>query len=127
MVICDSPETREEADKYFAAGMSSEEISDLINTGKNKITITEGAWEKGSNPVVDYFVWNGPEPENFDAETTFIRGDKIPPEPKTLDEARGMYISAYQNYLEEQWIKDLRKKYKIKVNKKLLKTITSVK
>ena len=126
VVVCNSPETREEADQYFAAGMNSEEISDLINTDENKITITEGAWEKGSNPVVDYFVWSGPEPENFDAETTFIRGDKIPPEPKTLDEARGMYISAYQNYLEEQWIKNLRKKYKIKVNKKRLKTINSV-
>ncbi len=50
----------------------------------------------------------------------------IPPEPKTLDDARGLYVSDYQKYLEENWIKELRKKHKIKVNKKLLKTIKGV-
>ena len=126
IVGCDDLETREEAEKYFAAGMTGTEISDIINSEEKKITIVEGAWEKGSNPVVDYYVWNGPGPRNFVAETTFIRGDKIPPEPKTLEEARGLAISGYQDYLEEQWIKSLRKKYKIKVNKKLLKTIPGV-
>jgi hypothetical protein len=53
----------------------------------------------------------------------FIRGDKIPPEPKTLNEARGLYVSDYQKYLEEKWIKELRAKYKVTVNKKLLKTL----
>ncbi len=126
VVKCTNLVTREEAEKYFAAEMDSQEISDIINANEKKITITEGAWEKGSNPIVDYYVWNGPEPGNFDTETTFIRGDKIPSGPKTLDEAKGLYISDYQNYLEEQWIKELRKKYKIKVNKKLLKTIQGV-
>lgn len=126
VIRCNDLETREEAEKYFAAGMTKDEIFDVLNTDEIKIIITEGAWEKGSNPIVDFYVWNGPEPEDFDSELTFVRGDKIPPEPKTLEEARGLYISDYQNYLEENWIKELRKKYKIKVNKKLLKTISSV-
>ena len=127
IVICKTPEIREEAEKYFAADMSAEEISDIINKDeKGRIIINEGAWEQGSQPVVDYFVWNGPEPAHFNEPVTFVRGDKIPPEPKTLEDARGLYISDYQNYLEAEWIKALRKKYKIKVNKKLLKTIESV-
>lgn len=126
IIVCQSEEVRDQIDKYFAAEMSTEEIIDLVNKTENKVTITEGAWEKGSNPVVDYYVWNGVKPENFDSNTTFIRGDKIPPEPKLLDEARGLYISDYQSFLEEKWIKELRKKYKVKVNKKLLKQIESV-
>lgn len=126
IVTCKDEETRELADQYFAAEMTTEEITDLLNKEENLITINEGAWEKGANQVVDYYVWNGPEPENFDSELTFIRGDKIPPEPKSLNEARGLYVSDYQKYLEENWIKDLRKKYKITVNKKLLKTIKGV-
>ncbi len=126
VIRCNDSETREEAEKYFAAGMTKDEIFDVLNTDEIKIIITEGAWEKGSNPIVDYYVWNGPEPSDFNPELTFIRGDKIPPEPKTLHEARGLYISDYQNYLEENWIKELKKKYKIKVNKKLLKTISGV-
>lgn len=127
IVTCKDTITREEADKYFAAEMSVEEILDQINTEEeNLITIKEGAWEKGANPVVDYYVWNGTKPNNFESELNFIRGDKIPPEPKSLDEARGLYVSDYQKYLEEKWIKELRKKYKIKVDKKLLKTIEGV-
>ncbi len=123
VVVCTSAEAKEEAEKYFAAGMNSDEILSVMNTDTNKISITEGAWEKGSHPIVDYFVWNAPEPQNFVGENTFIRGDKIPPEPKTLDEARGLYISDYQNYIEKEWLKELKGKYKTKVNKKLLKSI----
>ena len=126
IVTCKDEATRELADQYFAAEMTVEEIADLLNKIENAITINEGAWEKGANPVVDYYVWNGPEPDNFDDELTFIRGEKIPPAPKSLNEARGLYVSDYQKFLEENWIKDLRKKYKIKVNKKLLKTVKGV-
>jgi peptidyl-prolyl cis-trans isomerase SurA len=106
--------------------MNGDEISDLMNQEKKQITITKGNWEKGANPIVDYYVWNSPEPQYFVAEHTFIRGDMIKPGPKNLEEARGHYISDYQNFLEEKWIKQLRKKYKIKINKKLLKTIQGV-
>ena len=126
VVTCKNKETREEADKFFESDMPVEEIKDLLNKTDNVISITEGAWEKGGNPVVDYYVWNGPEPDNFDSELSFVRGDKITPEPKTLNEARGLYVSDYQKYLEENWIKELRARYKIKVDKKLLKTINGV-
>lgn len=126
IITCKDAETRDKAENYFAEEMTPEEIADLINKDDNLFSYNEGAWEQGSNPVVDYYVWNGPVPDNFNSELTFIRGDKIPPEVKTLDEARGLYVSDYQKYLEENWIKELRKKYKITVNKKLLKTIEGV-
>jgi peptidyl-prolyl cis-trans isomerase SurA len=126
LITCKNDSVREEADKFFAAEMTVDEITDLLNTKENLISITEGAWEKGANPIVDYYVWNGTKPANFSSELNFIRGDKIPPQPKTLDEARGLYVSDYQKYLEDKWIKELRSKYKITVNKKLLKTINGV-
>ena len=126
IVICTSDSVREEAEKYFAGDLPKDEVLGLINKNGDLITITEGAWEKGANPVVDYYVWNGPEPEGFKSELTFVRGDKIPPEPKKLEDARGLYISDYQKVIEERWLKELHSKYKVTINKKLLKTIPGV-
>ncbi|MEZ5103267.1 MAG: peptidylprolyl isomerase [Draconibacterium sp.] len=126
IITCKTVEAREEAEKYFAEEMTNEEVSDMMNKNESLISFTEGAWERGANPIVDYYVWNQPEPANFNSEITFLRGNKIPPEPKKLDEARGLYISDYQKFLEDNWIKELRKKYKITVDKKLLKTIQGV-
>jgi peptidyl-prolyl cis-trans isomerase SurA len=126
IIHCVDMETREEADTYFSAGMTTREILDLINQETERITIEEGAWEENTNPIVTYYVWNGEKPEGFNEELDYIRGDVFPPEPKKLEEARGLYLSDYQNYLENEWIKKLRKKYKIKINKKLLKTIPHV-
>lgn len=47
----------------------------------------------------------------------------IPPSPKKLSEARGLITSEYQNYLEQQWIAELRKKYSYKVNTQVLHSI----
>jgi peptidyl-prolyl cis-trans isomerase SurA len=126
IITCKNTEIRNEAEKYFEAEMPVEEIKDLINKEEQAIKIESGAWEKGTNSTVDYYVWNGAKPSGFNPDLTFIRGDLIPPKAKSLDEARGLYISEYQNFLEKKWLKELRKKYKVKVNKKLLKSIPHV-
>src|SRR5690606_38320768 len=115
-----------EAEKYFEAGLPVQEIEDLLNTEEQVLKTESGAWEKGTNAIVDFYVWDGARPAGLSSEITFVRGDLFPPEPKTLDEARGLYISEYQNFLEKKWLKALRKKHKVKVNKKLLKSIPHV-
>ena len=126
VITCKNDSARQEADKFLAEELDTQEILDLMNSKEKLITITEGAWEKGVNPIVDFYVWNGPEPANFDSALTFIRGDKIQPEQKKLEEARGLYVSDYQKVIEEKWLKELHSKYKVTVNKKLLKTIKGV-
>lgn len=41
----------------------------------------------------------------------------LSPSPKPLEEVKGMIVSLYQNYLEEEWIKTLRSNNKVWVNK----------
>lgn len=50
---------------------------------------------------------------------TYVVG-KVQPMSKQLNEIRGMVTADYQNYLEKQWIEQLRKKYPYKVNKEVL-------
>ena len=42
------------------------------------------------------------------------------PMPKLLSECKGLVTADYQKYLEEEWIKELRTKYVVKVNKDVL-------
>ena len=43
--------------------------------------------------------------------------------PRNFRDARGFVINDYQNYLEDQWIAELKKKYPVKVDEKVLKTL----
>ena len=57
-------------------------------------------------------------------QVVFVRvGKRIPPAPKTLAEAKGPVTSDYQNYLEKQWLDELRAKYPVVVNKDVLYSI----
>ncbi len=58
--------------------------------------------------------------KNGDRYYFVILEKSIPPGPKDLNETRGIVIQDYQNYLEEQWLKELRKKHTITINKKVL-------
>jgi len=49
---------------------------------------------------------------------TFYRIESItPPVDKTLKEARGYIVADYQDYLEAQWVEQLRKEYKVDINR----------
>lgn len=45
------------------------------------------------------------------------------PAQKNFDEARGLVINDFQNLLEEEWVKRLKKKYPVKINEKVLNTL----
>ena len=48
---------------------------------------------------------------------------KIAPQPKTLEEAKGLITADYQSYLEKEWIEQLRKKYPVTVHKEVVETL----
>ena len=49
--------------------------------------------------------------------------EKLDQRQKELKEAEGIIVSAYQNYLEESWLKSLKKKYAIKIDYNTLYSI----
>ena len=106
---------------------TKQELTDVFNTSaENNIQFTDVAVEKGDNPVVDYFIWSGPKPEGFDETTTFVHGKITRNEQKVLKEAWGLYSSDFQEQVEKEWIDSLKKKYPVKINKKVLNKIPAV-
>jgi peptidyl-prolyl cis-trans isomerase SurA len=49
--------------------------------------------------------------------------DKLPQRNKELKEAEGIIVSAYQDYLEDQWLSSLKKKHNISINFETLYSI----
>jgi peptidyl-prolyl cis-trans isomerase SurA len=45
------------------------------------------------------------------------------PEPRTFAEAKGLVINDYQAELEKEWVAELKKKYPVRVNEKVLRNI----
>lgn len=130
VIRCETQQVRDYLDAIFDEDprISVEELEDLLNVGfQNQAFIQKGIFARGSNALVDYLVWNGPQPSDYADGLHFVRGNRVAPRAKTPDEARGQYLAAYQDYLEQQWIGALRKKYPVKVNRSVLKSIESIK
>lgn len=45
--------------------------------------------------------------------------------PEYYTDVKGQVSNDYQKYLEEKWVKSLRKKYKVKINKEVLETVNN--
>nr|MBD3623156.1 peptidylprolyl isomerase [Sunxiuqinia sp.] len=126
-IKCENQEVKDFVEAVFEEDpeIREDELSDLLKNHfeKTSAKIRFGYFEKGADKLVDHLVWNAPKPDDFKDGLHFVRGNKVSQQPKTLGEARGLYISDYQNQLEEQWIKELRKRYRVRINRKVLKKI----
>src|SRR6185436_10990337 len=102
-------------------------ITEEVNKDSQlNLTIKEGKYAKGENENVDTVKWvKGLSPDVEKNGQIIIVDIKeiLPPEPKTLEEAKGLVTADYQNHLEKSWIEQLRKKYPYKVNEEVLKTV----
>lgn len=77
---------------------------------------------QGENPITDYLGFGGKKPEPRGKwRVYFPYLDKILNAPEEPADVRGAVTTDYQNYLEEQWVAELAKRYPAKINKKVLK------
>jgi peptidyl-prolyl cis-trans isomerase SurA len=83
------------------------------------VQIQQRTFQKGDNKVLDeYFARpTGTYTTQRDGRYyAIIINQALPAGPKALNDARGQATSDYQNYLEKQWIEQLRQQYPVKVN-----------
>ncbi|HRH37025.1 MAG TPA: hypothetical protein PK760_01690, partial [Flavobacteriales bacterium] len=133
-------DTRYDADLYTCAdakvakqvrglmrsGKRGKALTDVVNkTNALALNIENGTFTAEQKPVLKGINATGISADIVtDGKVTIADVSKItPPTPKTLDEARGLITAAYQDSLEKDWIKELRGKYAVNVNKEVLYSI----
>ena len=115
------------AHKMLKKGKSASEIKETLNTGKEIGVIEkEGLFEEGSTLL----------PKNISDKKGLTRVTKegdyyfvsvvkdiIPAGQKTFEECEGKVINDYQQYLEENWVSNLKKEFTIKVDQDVFESV----
>lgn len=115
----------------LASGLSQDEaVKKLVERPNDmaKISKQEGRFEFERFPVAPEHFEEGKAGKVFRNEDgsfslVFVSKIHANAEPKKIDEARGYVVADYQDYLEKQWNAELRKKYPVKVEDKVIKSI----
>jgi peptidyl-prolyl cis-trans isomerase SurA len=82
------------------------------------LRVTEGLFEKGKNPLLDSVIWETGRFETRNGNEFRLIGiiEILATQPKKFEETKGAVISDYQQYLEQEWIRQLRQEYAIILN-----------
>ncbi|MFC2089275.1 peptidylprolyl isomerase [Bacteroidota bacterium] len=131
LVSCDSSidivALHKKASNIASGKWDGDELNKRFGTESTEsITLTKVVLEKGKNLQVDAMQMKpgtGKVYSEGGKNKFVITTAKVPPSEKELDEIKGQVTSDYQDYLEKQWIEELKLKYKVDVNKELLSTV----
>lgn len=102
----------------------AETLRKQFNDSTLRIKVVKGIFKKGDNALVDREIFQVDTtytaPKGY--EHTAVFGKKLKA-PKTYDDVRELVVADYQEYLEKQWIADLRKQYPVVLNEEALATV----
>ena len=117
--------------KDILAGQEFENYKSAIEANLPKdsvrtVRVEVGIFAIGDNAFVDKAAFGQGEGGNL--RRGFVVSDvvgKVIEAPESYKDVKGTVTNDYQKYLEEKWVKSLRKKYKVKVDKTVLKTVNN--
>lgn len=127
-VDADSKKLAKKARKCLKKGWSTQQVSAELNRdSKLAVRLDSGFYQQSELP---WSLADAKIKKNFSAieesqeryRFAYVM-EQVPAGPKSLAEARGPLLSDYQNYLESEWIKDLRARYPVKINTEVLEKV----
>lgn len=111
---------------YTVSGILKQVNTDTVN---KILSVEEVRLVKGEQDFISPDEWKQGLTANSkkDGKTVFLNIKKIiPPEPKSLKEARGIVTTDYQNFLEREWMDELRKKHPVVMGKDAVSIIKAL-
>ena len=107
-------------------GKKNEELLKVVNKkDTTAVSVHSGVFTKEEQPILKELSAPGMTADvPMDGKVVFANLNKVvQPSPKPLEEARGLVTAAYQDQLEKDWIKELRSKYPVNVERDVLYSI----
>jgi peptidyl-prolyl cis-trans isomerase SurA len=102
----------------------------IVNDDQSHIQADSGRFELGQIPVVERTNFTTglitmPVINKNDGTAVFAKILKLYPahQPRSFQDSRGLVNNDYQNYLEQKWVEQLKKKYPVNVNEKAFKSL----
>ena len=116
------------AQKYLKNDKSVDFIKEKLNIKDGAVNIMSkvGVFEEGNEALPKNLQFQTGISEILkDGEYYFVTkvNATLPAGPKELDQCRGKAINDYQQYLEENWVKDLKNEFKVEVNQTVFEII----
>ena len=123
---CADNKVADQVRELYKKKKRGKEILDVVNMNSElNLSIDAGRYNAEEKPYLAGISATGMGPTqelNGRAIMVDVR-NILQPEPKSLEESRGLVTAAYQDALEKEWISQLRAKYKVEVNKDVLYSI----
>ncbi len=128
VVTCHRKDNVEEIKNLVSQDLGVDSLRAYFKQNKSQASVRQSFYQKGDNVNVDATEWKaGTMAEYFtsvDNTTQIIKIIEVrTPEPKTFREAKGVVTSGYQVELEAKWLEQLREKYPVTINEKLLNKV----
>lgn len=98
----------------------------FMNDSARLIRVEHGVYAIGDNKWIDKLAFGQGDGGRKRADLPFVDVvGQIIESPETYHDVKGAVMSDYNKYKEEKWVKRLRKKYKVAVDKEVLKTVNN--
>lgn len=115
---------RRQIRKAHRKNIPTEEIVASFNQSSQlEVSADKGVFETEEKPVLENISPKSGISKVIEHNNSYHLvwvNDFFPAQPKKLSEVRGLVIADYQNYLEKNWVKELREKYEFTVNREAL-------
>lgn len=123
---CADEKVAKEVRKMLSKKKTEKEILDVINKKSQLNLATETVmYVKGENKMIDENWKEGLSADiKKDGKVIILAVNKVLPKtPKLLNEAKGMVTADYQNFLEKDWLSNIRKNHTIEVKEDVLNSV----
>ena len=111
--------------RRYAALPKDEALATLKKEYKGEASIDRVLVQRGQNPMVDALMFGVGEATspNANFSTCLMIDGRVIDAPEEVSDVRGLVTGDYQEELEQVWISDLRSRYPVEINRKVLKKV----